>query len=399
MPKTGKRGETKNWKSKSMTNEKLRKKIEKLISKYERKNQKQEKVLNVSKNAEKELKSLLKRIPSKEESENNNEELVQELKNIHQKFRESMKNIKMEQKNARKEAKNQRKEEKKHRKELKQEKVQKLEDSRVEELPELKDNSLDCLHLIVDGWNIVGCDTIARKAMRGKRGKGAKRMIHLLSKFGEKLLNSNELENYNLEIHFDGKGKSEVLEINGVKINVKWSGKEEIVDDRLVRELGANMKVSFEEMNKNKEKAYKVMSNPNRKYLVVTSDRELSVRLNKIGVTVMKSGCFYKKYLKEFEFTGLEEVETSSDSKNGKNTYDRKSKGDRKTRSPKGERGEKGKKCKKHKHGKGKGKKHWKKYIKNRFSDNSTSTSSSSSTDSMNLDESDHEFDVIKTNE
>ena len=73
---------------------------------------------------------------------------------------------------------------------------------------------------------------------------------------------------------FDGKGKSDQ---NGT-IFVRWSGPGIIVDDVIVN-LFTKIK----------------SDNPKAKLpLVITSDRELMVRILKIGGKVMKSGRFYK---------------------------------------------------------------------------------------------------------
>jgi len=360
-------------KKRSSSNSQLRSKIEKLIGKYERKSKKEEQILHLSQTTQKCLKVLLDKIPT--ESDEVNPQLNDELHQIHKNFKQGMKSIK---KDAKKERKYQKKMEKKERKnerkgkgkgkekgeskkENKKNKYELLDQARIEELPRLGELAPECkvnesegvYRLIVDGWNIVGCDKIARKAMRGRRKEGAKRMIFLLSQFG---LSENVFKNYKIEIHFDGNGESETQIFNSSELNinlsidVKFSGKNEIVDDRLVRELGAVKNVE-----------------ENANVIVVTSDRELTLRLNKIGVKVIRSGTFYKKYLKQFAFDDSE----SSESENKKEKKERKEKKPKEKKNKKNGN-EKGK-------GKGKGRKHWKKYIKNRFSDNSSSSSSSSS--------------------
>jgi predicted RNA-binding protein with PIN domain len=358
---------------KSFNNNKLRNKIEILISKYEKRNAKQEKILKLSKNTQKELGVLLSKIP--EESNEIDNGLNKELTQIHKNFKQNMKLIKIESKKERKEFKRQKKELNKFKKQKKEQNKIDLDGARIEELPELKENELESIKIIVDGWNITGCDKIARKSMRGKRGQGAKRMIYLLSQFGlnNKYILTNK--NINLEIHFDGNGKSGIQLFcgeneNNVSIDVKYSGKSEIVDDRLVRELSVSQKT-------------------NGNIIVVTSDRELTLRLNKIGVKCMKSGCFYKKYLKEYAFDGLESEGSDKNNKNSNYKIEKSEKG-------KPKKGKYDKSDKHEKRGKGKrggrhGKKHWKKYIKNRFSDNSSSSSSGSSSSSS----SDSDYAVI----
>merc|ERR1712130_1037991 len=69
----------------------------------------------------------------------------------------------------------------------------------------------------------------------------------------------------------------------GKDIEISFSTKRQIVDDKLV-----------ELFSKNDKKT-------NSNILVITSDKELTFRLYEIGVKVMKSGCFYKAFLKEKE--------------------------------------------------------------------------------------------------
>jgi len=82
--------------------------------------------------------------------------------------------------------------------------------------------------------------------------------------------------NVRTTLWFDGKGHDEKYG----DVEIAFSSKEQIVDDKLVEMLG-----------RESVKAAGTL-------LVVTSDRKLTVRLHDIGVLVMKSGVFYKRYLK-----------------------------------------------------------------------------------------------------
>merc|ERR1712217_595717 len=79
-----------------------------------------------------------------------------------------------------------------------------------------------------------------------------------------------------LTLWFDG-GKGQTEKYGDVQI--AYSSKNQIVDDKLVQMFGGDLGRSGN-------------------FLVVTSDRNLTLRLHDVGVKVMKSGRFYKQYLK-----------------------------------------------------------------------------------------------------
>merc|ERR1712083_126945 len=194
--------------------------------------------------------------------------------------KEEKKEMKMLMKQIRREEKGIRKEEKRaikvERKRLKIEMKEKLNAARLTTLPLSNgDAQGSTLFIHVDGYNLIGCDSECRKGMRGRRG-GMKRSRQRLAR----LLQENFMERVDalalgctvrMILWFDGKGQNEKYG----DIEIAFSSGDQIVDDRLVAMLGG-MKGNF---------------------LVVTSDKKLTVRLHDIGVHVMKSGVFYKQYL------------------------------------------------------------------------------------------------------
>jgi len=51
----------------------------------------------------------------------------------------------------------------------------------------------------------------------------------------------------------------------------------------------------------------------NERKIVITSDRNLTLRLHKIGVNIMKSGLFYKQYLGKYNEELMEVVEENKE--------------------------------------------------------------------------------------
>lgn len=341
---------------KPMSNEKLKQKINKQLIKTDKDIKKKEAIVKINKVYGEKLQNLLQQVTKS--SKESDMDLLQAFKKIQQDRKDGIKKLREEAK----ELKRKKKQESKLRRDLKNieketNKLQ-LDSSRIEEFPKTS-NDLKFINLIIDGWNICGCDKIARKSMRGKRGSGAKRIIELMQLFRNSSDSCND--NVNITIHFDGNGKDLVLEND--KILVKYSGKQEIVDDRLVRELGNNIRDTNNfKLNPN-VKPYQISNNinPNRNYIVVTSDRELTLRLNKIGVTCMKSGGFYKQYLKPLAY-GDDNSDDNNNDNNNNNNKKKDNDGDE-------EMVDKNKK-----------EKVWKKYVTHKtFSDDSDDSSSSDS--------------------
>jgi predicted RNA-binding protein with PIN domain len=203
---------------------------------------------------------------------------------------------KQEKRELKQQRKMEKKQEKEERKRLKREKKEKLEAARLDALPSKADiGGNDTLVLYVDGYNIIGCDSVCRKSMRGRGGgmkKSRTRIATLLQREFVNKLASLKLE-YGVLVNlwFDGNGKDEKFG----DIHVSFSSKKQIVDDKLVETFSRNAK----EQNAN--------------ILVVTSDRELTLRLNEIGVKVMKSGTFYNSFLKEKEEKASNDDDAQSD--------------------------------------------------------------------------------------
>lgn len=175
--------------------------------------------------------------------------------------RKRMKGIRKKEKMAKKE----------ERKRAKLEMKEKLAAARCSTLPPpMGDGSALMVH--VDGYNLTGCDAECRKAMRGRRGgmkRSRQRIARLLK---ERFMERADAPNVRVTLWFDGKGRNEKYG----DIEIAFSSKEQIVDDKLVEMLcGTKANV-----------------------LVVTSDKKLTVRLHDIGVRAMKSGVFYKRYLR-----------------------------------------------------------------------------------------------------
>ena len=190
-------------------------------------------------------------------------------------------------KEERKKAKEEKKKLKEERKRLKKEKLDLLSSARLNALPASKAEigNKSVLNIYVDGYNVIGCDSICRKSMRSKRGgmkKARQRLAKLLQENFMNKIKNQELvfDGYNInniKLWFDGNGKNDQYQ----DIEITFSTKKQIVDDKLVELFSKNDK------------------NDNVNILVITTDKELTLRLHQIGVKVMKSSTFYKTYLKE----------------------------------------------------------------------------------------------------
>jgi len=203
-----------------------------------------------------------------------------------------MKQIHREEKKAKAEEK---KKAKAERKKAKVEMKMKLQSARVDVLPPAGDHSTLFIH--VDGYNLIGCDAECRKGMRGKRGgmkRSRQRLARLLQEqFMDKVSAMNLGYDIQLTLWFDG-GKGQTEKYGDIQI--AFSSKDQIVDDKLVQMFSGN--------------------GTSGNLLVVTSDRNLTLRLHDVGVMVMKSGRFYKQYLKvkdQKQDNGVEKMEVDGD--------------------------------------------------------------------------------------
>jgi len=251
------------------------------------------------------------------------EALAKELQNMQENgfgdlftSRNRVKAIRREFQGKRKKAQGARQEEKKAEKEARQhakeEKRRLLEEARVEKLPETAQElkGSKTLHVFVDGWNIMGCFG-GRNRPKGRlvqylqlfvhRTRGQDAMVPT-KKDANRLVKMSGLRlPYDVAVHlyFDGNGK------HGKEgdITVDYSGKNVIVDD-----------VWVDMFTKSRESADR-----NASVLAVTCDRELTLRLQAVGVRVMKSGQFFKGYLVpgEGEVAMNDSSDTESDGNEG----------------------------------------------------------------------------------
>lgn len=147
----------------------------------------------------------------------------------------------------------------------------------------------DTLHIYVDGYNIIGVDRACRDFMYKTKDKqkARQRIAELLQhSFAEKVK-----LNYKFAVHlyFDGHIDAEYTKQAALAEKTMEVYKDIeivhtvdcVVDDKLVDDFS------------------KVLQHQNGDKVVITSDRELTIRLHAIGVVSMKSGFFYKAYLKE----------------------------------------------------------------------------------------------------
>jgi predicted RNA-binding protein with PIN domain len=265
--------------------EKMKEKLRKMISKTNELKHKKQNEVDILDEQEAELQQLFDIADTLDAKT-----LRNRIKNIAKSFRNKKKSMRKCNKNknkkcnkwnkqARKGAKQERKLAKEERKRLKKEKKEKLALAQLEALPvNISGNEL---YIYVDGYNIIGCDNVCRKSMRRRGGmkKSRRRLSTLLqeefiNKYKSGVLGLNYVPI--VKLYFDGNGMNEVCG----DIEITFSTKKQIVDDKLV-----------EIFSKNNKKE-------NGNILVITSDRELTLRLYDIGVQVMKSSTFYKTFLK-----------------------------------------------------------------------------------------------------
>merc|ERR1712113_679990 len=224
--------------------EKVREKLERMISKMQELRQK--------KMQEKQLQELLNNADNLDNKTLNNQikNVAKSFKNKRKQFKNNnnkqrkkyeKKQFKQQRKEFNKKRKEQRKLEKEERKRLKKEKVEKLAMARLESLPsdknEIGGNST--LYVYVDGYNVIGCDGMCRKNMRGRGGmkKARSRLAGLLQqnfldKFGELKLDYNVAVN----LWFDGNGKEEEI-IKIIQIIVHQKKQEKMVRNLVIINL------------------------------------------------------------------------------------------------------------------------------------------------------------------
>eukprot|EP00483_Globobulimina_turgida_P000723 UN00723 len=184
-----------------------------------------------------------------------------------------------------KNAKKKRPDYKKHSKSLSAEDEQTLKNALVDGLPGKLLNN-DTLHIYIDGYNIIGCDRECRNFMyktKNTKYKARQRMAEL---FQHLFIEKIKLK-YKIITHlwFDGHIDKEYTKNNKSieifkDIEITHTPIDYVVDDKLVDD--------FSEISRDK----------NSDKLVITSDRELIVRLYECGVYSMKSCRFYKQFLK-----------------------------------------------------------------------------------------------------
>eukprot|EP00485_Elphidium_margaritaceum_P019679 CAMPEP_0202718936 /NCGR_PEP_ID=MMETSP1385-20130828/126870_1 /ASSEMBLY_ACC=CAM_ASM_000861 /TAXON_ID=933848 /ORGANISM="Elphidium margaritaceum" /LENGTH=211 /DNA_ID=CAMNT_0049381879 /DNA_START=108 /DNA_END=743 /DNA_ORIENTATION=+ len=169
----------------------------------------------------------------------------------------------------------------------------KLKAARIKHFAEkLSNTDSDILHIYVDGYNIIGVDRACRDFMYKEKAKqkARQRIAEMLQHgFVEKVK-----LNYQFAVHlyFDGHIDAEYTKQIALDekltavykdIEIVHTTVDCVVDDRLVADFN------------------KVAKQQNGDKVVITSDRELTIRLHDIGVASMKSGVFYKAYLEENE--------------------------------------------------------------------------------------------------
>merc|ERR1711933_585962 len=98
---------------------------------------------------------------------------------------------------------------------LKKIKVEQLENARCSSLPASKNEigGNEVLNVYVDGYNIIGCDSLCRQNMRGKGGGMKKARIRMAELLQQRVLNkwSTLGFDYDLSVKlwFNGNGKNE----------------------------------------------------------------------------------------------------------------------------------------------------------------------------------------------
>jgi len=176
-------------------------------------------------------------------------------------------------------------------KKLSAEEEAKLDAARIQEFAEkLVNTESDTLHVYVDGYNIIGVDRACRDFMykSKQKQKARQRIAELIQhSFVEKVkLNYKVVVHLYFDGHIDKEYTKQLVHDEQLvavykDIEIVHTTVECVVDDRLVADFS------------------KVAKEQNGDKLVITSDRELTIRLHDIGVASMKSGVFYKAYLAE----------------------------------------------------------------------------------------------------
>merc|ERR1719334_2413061 len=180
----------------------------------------------------------------------------------------------------RKEAK---REQKQRRKQQKRDRKTALRRVRCSALPtsRLEIGGASVLRVHIDGYNAMGADKLCRKAMRSRRSQWARaRMARLIQRRFVDAFNAAQRGfGVAVTLWFDGKARAADANANanGSRFSVAFA---ESVDDALVSRLSANDKAQ------------------NRAVFVVSSDKALALRLDALAVRVVKSGAFFKRYLK-----------------------------------------------------------------------------------------------------
>ncbi|KAH3765144.1 hypothetical protein Pelo_2976 [Pelomyxa schiedti] len=145
---------------------------------------------------------------------------------------------------------------------------EKLETCRIDNLPH-PGELLGITCVLVDGYNIIGCDPTLRTKMRRSRGLARVGLVDMVAEFST----SESANHLKYDIIFDGSGDAAALSKGGVEVLL--SGSDTIADDTIV-EMFTRMKAAGVPLP-----------------LLVTSDRELTGRVCDLGGKVMKSGVFY----------------------------------------------------------------------------------------------------------
>jgi len=193
----------------------------------------------------------------------------------------------------RKEAK---REQKQRRKQQKRDRKSALQRVRCSSLPmsRLEIGGASVLRVHIDGYNAMGADKLCRKAMRSRRSQWARaRMARLIQRrFVDAFDAAQRGFGVAVTLWFDGKARAAKANANGSRFSVAFAFAQS-VDDALVSRLSANDEAQ------------------NRAVFVVSSDKALALRLDALGVRVVKSGAFYKGHLKAGDDGDDDEKETA----------------------------------------------------------------------------------------
>jgi len=152
------------------------------------------------------------------------------------------------------------------------------------------------LRLFVDGQNAMSADSLCRKAMRRRNAKWARaRMLRLIRSFAKAFDAAQFGFELAVTLCFDGDGDAD-LDFDGARVSVAFA---ESVGDALLSRLSAI------------DKAQKCA------VFVVSSDENLALRCDALGVRVIKSKKFHKKYLKPRMADAEEEKDDFEDEEKG----------------------------------------------------------------------------------